>query len=355
MTEQENPHLFGLDNSNRDFTAKDSWGKNQFNSSFPAALCCFLYSLGETANYLSIQNGEFQCETIAIEEAFSINPLEQDAYFAFEALHSPFQRYVIGALPRTDLVIQKRSSGECLACFEVKLTALPDNTTCDLNEKYYGSEIVVRPDTVVYLACSIAQNMKHELSALFNDEISLEISDWTNAQLVLPHVTGIIKTLKKISTHLESNQQPFLLQPIWKTNGKLPQLADHCLDVFFWSDAGFTHFITEVADKNPDATRITRQTRTAIWLYKMLSDISIQGKFDHKKIVDTLSYNTKNDKAFASAGNITNKFMFCERLIKPKIKKEQIKDIILGGGQHLLSPERRFDAIIYNSPELFES
>ena len=27
--------------------------------------------------------------------------------------------------------------------------------------------------------------------------------------------------------------------------------------------------------------------------------------------------------------------------------------IILGGGQNLLSPERRFDAIIFNSPELF--
>lgn len=30
-----------------------------------------------------------------------------------------------------------------------------------------------------------------------------------------------------------------------------------------------------------------------------------------------------------------------------------LKKIILGGGQNLLSPERRFDAIIYNSPDLF--
>ena len=45
--------------------------------------------------------------------------------------------------------------------------------------------------------------------------------------------------------------------------------------------------------------------------------------------------------------------MSCTRLIKPLIKKEEIKNIILGGGQNLLSPERRFDAIIFNSPELF--
>jgi hypothetical protein len=48
----QQPHLFGLKNSNRDFTSKNAWGKNQFNSSFPASLCCFLDSLGEKANYL---------------------------------------------------------------------------------------------------------------------------------------------------------------------------------------------------------------------------------------------------------------------------------------------------------------
>lgn len=61
----------------------------------------------------------------------------------------------------------------------------------------------------------------------------------------------------------------------------------------------------------------------------------------------------KNDKAFASARNVTNKYMTCERLIKPAIKKSEIKEIILGGGQNLLSPERRFDAILFNSPGLF--
>jgi hypothetical protein len=45
--------------------------------------------------------------------------------------------------------------------------------------------------------------------------------------------------------------------------------------------------------------------------------------------------------------------MSCPELTKPRINKAAIKDIILGGGENLLSPERRFDAIIYNSPELF--
>lgn len=353
MIAKKKPHLFGLKNSNRNFNSRESWGKNQFNSSFPAALCCFIHSVSEKANYLSMHNGKYACKEISISDAFNIDPLSDDIYFAFESVYTPYNKYVIGSLPRTDLVIQRLSTNECLAGIEVKLTALPDNTTCDLEEINYGSEIVVRPDTIVYLACSIAKDLGCELSTVLSKKLT--ISDWSDPSQVLPFVPDILDSLKKISIELEKSQSPFLLQPIWKTDGKSPQLAYNCLDVFFWSDAGFTHFITEIADKNPKANKITRQTRSAIWLYKMLLEVSLHEKFDHKKIIDSLSYNTKNDKAFASSGNITNKYMKCRRLETPIVTKDQIKNIILGGGQELLSPERRFDAIIYNSPELFNS
>ncbi len=152
---------------------------------------------------------------------------------------------------------------------------------------------------------------------------------------------------------MEDTQKAFLLQPIWKTNGKSPQLSENCLDVFVWSNAGFCNFISNIADKNIEAKKITRQTRTAIWFFKMLLEIKQNGQFNHDKIIDELSYNTKNDKAFASAGNVTNKYMKGTRLTNPIILKSEIKNIILGGGQDLLSPERRFDAIVFNSPELF--
>ena len=70
-------------------------------------------------------------------------------------------------------------------------------------------------------------------------------------------------------------------------------------------------------------------------------------------MIDKLSFNTKNDKAFASAGNVTNRYMQCDRLKQPIIKRDEIKNIVLGGGQNMLSPERRFDAILFNSPNLF--
>ncbi|RKZ70412.1 MAG: HindVP family restriction endonuclease, partial [Candidatus Parabeggiatoa sp. nov. 1] len=44
MTEE--PRLFGIKHSNRDFSNKESWGKNQFNSSFPVALACYMSDKG---------------------------------------------------------------------------------------------------------------------------------------------------------------------------------------------------------------------------------------------------------------------------------------------------------------------
>ena len=346
----EQPSLFGLNKTNRDYTKESTWGKNQFNSSFPASLCCYLASKDIEANYLSIEGGVLKPTTIAIKDVFGIEADDSDLYFAFESQHTPFQRYVIGSLPRTDLVTQKESTGECLQGLEIKLTALPDNSTFHLKENEYGSELVVRPDTIVYLACSLASSLQSDLIELIPN---IQIEDWADASLVLPHIKTIIETIKNISLHIEDTQNSFLLQPIWKTKGKSPQLAEQCLDIFVWSNAGFSNFISQIADSNPKATKITRQTRTAIWLFKMLQDIAIKGQFDHEAIIDTLSYNTKNDKAFASSGKITNRYMLSTRLEKPVISKAEIKNIILGGGQNMLSPERRFDAIIFNSPELF--
>ena len=344
--------LFGLNNSNRDFTKAEAWGKNQFNSSFPAALSCYLDYQGLAANYISITNHQFGINLIDLTSAFGIKPNASNTYFAFEAQYTPFQKYVIGTLPRTDLVIQDSTNGQCLRGLEVKLTALPDNTTCNLNDKKFGSEIVVRPDTIIYLAASIVST-SIEIVRKHIESTDVVIDNWSDAREVITSVQKIISCLANISIEIEKNQSPFLLQPIWKTVGKSPKLADNCLDVFIWSDAAFSWFISQISKNDNTVTQITRQTRTSIWLYKMLLDICIHGRCDYKDIIDKLSYNTKNDKAFASAGNVTNPYMSCENLTYPRIEKNEIKNIILGGGQNLLSPERRFDAIVFNSPELF--
>jgi hypothetical protein len=66
-----------------------------------------------------------------------------------------------------------------------------------------------------------------------------------------------------------------------------------------------------------------------------------------------MTFDNLNDKEFAVSGMKTNPPMCCDRLTKPIITKDQLREIILGGGQKFLSPERRFDAIIYYSREIF--
>lgn len=85
----------------------------------------------------------------------------------------------------------------------------------------------------------------------------------------------------------------------------------------------------------------------------MLFDFSKDGQIDHLRIIDELSYNTKNDKAFAVSGKVTHKYMKSDELETPRIHSSKIKEIILWWWHLLLSPERRFDAIIYSSPSLF--
>lgn len=178
------------------------------------------------------------------------------------------------------------------------------------------------------------------------------IKDWTQATDVLPYIDEIYWAIRRMIKEKNDKQVPIIMEPVWKTEGKSSKLADNCLDVFVWSNFGMLNLFMPA--EGDALTSITRHTRTMIWLFKMLKDYSENGRFDGGKVIDELSYNLKNDKAFASNGPKTHPVMTCAELTKPRIRKDEIKKIILGGGQNLLSPERRFDAIIYNSPDLFK-
>lgn len=359
MQDSNKPGLFGLKHSNRDFELKETWGKNQFNSSFPAALSAYLCHKGFENVYLTLNDKlKVVHKTIATSDIFGISPISDNLFYAFESTFSPYQQLVIGHLPRVDLVTQERDTGKSLKGVEIKLTALPDHTTCAFSsEERYGTEIVIRPDTIVYLACSIVNHYKSEPKKL-QDWIDTytsfdNIKDWTEAESVLPFIPSMILTIDEIALDLLDVQEPIIMQPIWKTEGKSPRLSEYCLDVFVWSNLAFTQLFIDVAREEVKGNKITRQVRTIVWLFKMLYDFSRNGQINHRKIIDELSFNTKNDKAFAVSGRITQPYMTCDELTNPRISKAQIKEIILGGGQNLLSPERRFDAIIFNSPELF--
>lgn len=359
MTTDTRPGLFGIKNTNRNLSEKKNWGKNQFNNAFPVALANYMFSKNLEPVYLKLDNN-FQVEhnNISVKDLFGVAPTEENLFFSFESIHSSYQRYLLGDVPRADLTTMLLEDGgtQNLGALEIKLTAVPDNTTYTLDERNYSAELVIRPDTIVYLGASISKAYHDKSLELFDilKPIGEGISDWTEISDVLPYIDEMIITLDKLLLNNLNNQTPLIMQPIWKTEGKSHRLAHNCLDIFIWSDFAFTRLFIDSSRGASRKTGISRQARSVIWLYKMLYDFSKNGNFDHKKIIDSLTYNTKNDKAFSITGIGTHRYLSGPELTKPRITINEIQNIILGGGEKFLSPERRFDSVIVQAPGLFD-
>lgn len=351
---QAKPSLFGQKHSSRDYALKKNWGKNMFNSSFPASLVAYMFSKDIDPVYICIDNAcNIKHKYISGEELFGINPLSDKAFYNYEAEYPYYSTLYTGQREKMDLVMMDNDTKNVLSGFEVKLTAMPDNTTATKEEREYSCEIVVRPPTIWNIGCSIcsAYGSLTEKAKLhdFLTQVPM-INNWAEINEVLPHYGEIQKCILDICADLSDRQLPLIIQPVWKTDGKKMRLKEDCLDVFVWSNLA----IIQMCVKKELPSSIDRFSRTIIWIYRMLLEYITHNQFDYRRIVRLQSYRLANDKAFSMPGNKTYSFLKSEELHHPRIKKSEIKNIILGGGQNLLSPERRFDAVIVNSPDIFD-
>lgn len=349
------PGLYGISNSNRDFSNADCWGKNQFNSSFPVSLACYMRDKGIPAVYMGLNNDCTVIKSeISFDNVFGTNLNNDELYFSFESKYEPYSQYLIDNLETIDLVVKEKESGNYLRPIEVKLTTLPDSTTAKLQEAAYGSEIVVRSPTMRYMALSFADSCKDNFDDVREiiEPSCQHINQWENQYEINHYLEGILEALETFFSSFRHLEKPLLMQPIWKTHSQSPVLTDYCLDIFMWSDFALSRLFMDSAKIKGD--RITRPQRSAVRLARFLYEISKNGKVLQAPIYDGMTFNTLNDKEFSTPGSRTNEYMKCDRLTKPIIHQSEIKNIILGGGQKCLSPERRFDAILYFSTDLFE-
>ena len=351
------PSLFGIHRSNRNFADPYYWGKNQFNSSFPVALACYMRS--KHLPLICVTFGKQEnpsLKDLDVSDFFGTNKPSEEIYFSFESRFDPYKQWVHDELPPIDLVVGINDPVQQVRPIEVKLTTLPDNTTENLTDDLFGSELVIRSATMRYMALSmspIVNAHKNKVRDIF-EPIFARIRQWDNKSEMLgvaPQAVEALEIFLKEFNHLES---PMLMQPIWKTKGKTPILADHCLDIFVWSDFSLAHLFLNSAKNPRDRNNISRQLRTALRLSRFLYEKSKEDKVFQAPIYDGMTFDNQNDKEFAISGTRTREIMTCARLTQPMIHKDEIKHIILGGGQKFLSPERRFDAILYFSTDLFE-
>ncbi len=352
----QKPSLYGIKNSNRNFADPYNWGKNQFNSSFPTSLLVYMRDKLINPLYITLNKSlSTEIGEIEVDKLFQTNLSNDELYFAFESRFEPYRDLSHDEIEKIDLVIRDLK-GVNIAPIEIKLTTIPDNTTSEKNEEDYGAELVIRSATMRYMALGMASSLKnhyYEIREIFAPALNgLRGGDW-ESKLIKNRQTDILNALELFFETFCTYQKPLLMQPIWKTLGKSSVLADNCLDIFVWSDFALSRLFMESA-KNSSAKDITRQQRAAFRMARFLFEIARDGKIYQQPIYDGMTYDTQNDKEFAVSGSITNRFMRCDRLKKPIIHKDQIKEIVLGGGQKYLSPERRFDAILYFSSDLFD-
>ncbi len=354
MRENGQPGLFGQRHSNRDYTREQYWGKNQFNSSFPASLLAYMHSRGLKPVYLHTdRDGLLRHGEIGVDEVFGYDPLAEDIFYNFESNYLPYEKFYTGKREHIDLVLSNATSDEVYNGLEIKLTALPDSTTDSLSQEEYSAEIVMRPSTICYLVCSICREFATPARRnLLRDMLGEfpRIKHWEVADEVIPHYPEILTAVETVSKSLHRRQKPLIVQPIWKTLGRKSILAPDCLDAFVWSNLATIHMCTQGP---ANIGRIARTNRSIIWIYKMLFDYYVYGHFDYDNTINDLAYGTKNDKAFAISGQVSYPLLKGPVLTHPRVGRDEIKHIIPNGGQLLLSPERRFDALIVNTPDLF--
>lgn len=342
------PCLYGIHKSNR--TGTDLWGKNQFNSTFPASLACYMRDKKIKAVYLSINSDlNVVASEIDIDEVFNTTVNNSRLSFNFETKFESYQKFAFDDIKGIDLVIC--DGGSQIRPLEIKLTVLPDNSTCEQEQKNWGSEIVVRPATTSYSALGIAHSCERHFKQIREifEPVCSSIQHWDSKIEISSKRKEILESLNTFQTGFRSFQKPFLLQPIWKTKGKSPILDDNAFDLFVWSDFAICRpFIERSLEGSGD---VNRYLRSSARLIRILYELSTSKKTNIQRIYTEMAFGFQNDKEFALSGKVTRNYMKHKRRVNPILKPDVLKEIILNGGEKQLSPERRFDQTIYYTAE----
>ncbi len=306
MTPVPLPTLYGITHSNR--PGKQLWGKNQFNSTFPAALACYMRDKHVPAVYLRLRTDlNVECVDLSIDDLFNTSIPNQGLLFAFETPFQPYAQYALDNVGGIDLVIKHHgdtSETTWRRALEVKLTVMPDNTTHLLPEDEWSPELVVRPASTKYCALGIYHACKErraEIRDIFQD-VCGNFKLWNSAHELLNKRDQLLSSLNNFQTTFQYAQQPFLIQPVWKTKGKSPTLADQAFDLFVWSDFALCRTFIRQLETGQDVNRFVRASAR---LARMLYVLATQERANLAQIYPEMAYELDPDKEFSLPGTIT--------------------------------------------------
>lgn len=341
--------LFGISHSNR--TADGHWGKNCFNSSFPAATANYMFAHDVSAIYIKLDEVDGQLNvvstTIPIKEVFNSGARGlDDLYFSFESVYQPYQQYSFDAIDGIDLVI-KDTDGSFLSPLEVKLTVLPTSSTSNKPESEWGSELVVRSATTSYCAFGMFDSVKghaREVREIFEDACS-SIQMWDNDYEMTHKMPQLIAAINQFERTYLTHQKPLLMQTLWKTQGQSPILSEQAFDIVIWSDYAFSRLFLDGSDG--PAFTMKRGMRASARMARCLWELGKSGKIRVVDIYRQMAFGNQTDKEFAVGGSQWQKYVTTGRITNLALNKDVVNEIIEPGYIERLMPERRFDQTLY--------
>lgn len=341
--------LFGIEHSNR--SPRDHWGKNCFNSSFPAAMACYMLDNDIPAIYikLDVVNGELKvvADEIPLSRVFNcgaLRPKELD--FHFESVFEPYRHYCFGPIDGIDLVV-KDLKETFLSPLEVKLTVLPTDGTSSYPEERWGCELVVRSATTSYCALGMYDSIRDEageVREIFEQDCS-SIQMWDNDYEMSHKTPNLSSSLDRFQRRYYERQKPLLMQTIWKTQGKSPFLADQAFDIVVWSDYAFSRLFIDSSYTIPST--MSRPMRATARLARCIWELSKSGKIRLADIYRQMAFGNQTDKEFAVNGQKWRHYVTSERIVRPIMSKDVINEVLEPGYADRLSPERRFDQTLF--------
>lgn len=350
------PALYGIRQSNHDFSQEAAWGKNTFTNSLPIALAQYL-NAERGAGIIEIRavrgdDGEIETSQaeVALEKIWNAPP--EEASFHFERVFDGFRKFgAEGQANQSDVVVLD-AEGNHRRGLEVKLVVVPTSSTANNPLETQSCEIVARPPTIEQLAFSIARSFGEARKAEIGDIITGVLGNpmqwkWNDEEFIRDRIPLIAEAAEGIARAGIEDQTPLVLNAIWRTEGQKPTLAENAFDVFSWTDLAFLQLFRESARRRTGTTKVSRPERSLVWLVKCLFDYSVQGHLNFGSTVSEMPFSYQSDKAGSFAGDRTLRHMKGDEFFHPRITRDEIGNLISAEGVGFLAPERRLDATVF--------
>lgn len=347
MPSTASPSLYGITAANSTRHGASLWGKNQFNSTFPLALCLWMRDHDQSPVAVIEDGGQIVTNDSRWPMSDVIGPGK--CHYTFESPFDPYASYCRDAVDNIDLIVS--ANDQPLRPLEVKLTVVPDSGTAADDTDKWAPEMVMRPVSSAYAMMSVAASLADDDEAREEVVTRLrlaynQVTGWDNATEIAQR-GGMLRSALDGALRVVAErelQRPFLLQPLWRTKGQSFELDEHCFDVFVWSDAAIMRVPVDQSTDGSDS--VSRPLREVARHVRGLYDLLSTGDFSYLGIYKAMPLGHQTDKSFALGGRKSIRYLRHPRLSKPLLPRSVLRDLVLGGGEHQLKPERRFDAAV---------